>query len=80
MTDEEFEIMADKWFWDDISLSVIRLALDKWNSGAIDKTRYEVGDYLPVRACLSSALKEVATRFRPLSDEGKELAVNLSHF
>ena len=79
MTDEEFKrTLAD--LADITFASAITTAMQKWNSGAINKAAYEPDDFLPAKACLSSAMKDVAMDIRPLSDEGRELTSNLSHF
>lgn len=79
MTDEEFKRtlsdLADITF-----ASAITMAMQKWNSGAIDKAAYEPNDFLPAKDCLSSAMMDAAIDIRPLSDEGRELASNLSYF
>ena len=79
MTDNEFDnkLFELSYF---AFLRVKEAATRKWKSGAIDRAACKPNDFMPVKACLSDALREVSIDVRPLSEEGREITNNLKHF
>ena len=61
------------------SATIIERAEQLWHSGAIEPSDYD-DDFLLPKAVVHVLDKEMASSWRPFTDEGRELAKNLKHF
>jgi hypothetical protein len=79
MTDKEFEKQLKNIIKTIVIPELTATTMSKWKSGGINCGQYASTAAFPVKACIGSAMREIAESLTA-SYEIKRLSLNLDHF
>lgn len=80
MKKADLKTLVDKLISDELTDKITEECKRLMNSGGIDIDQFEDESYVPARIILTVALRNVANRVSPVSQEYKSIIKNLEHF